>query len=71
MGDVTGNGNEAVPVGADGEEEEDEEEEEEDWQIEQEPYQEEAVTLNDPKYGFANQRSGIFKRLQVRVPIFD
>ena len=42
-----------------------EEEEDIDWQIEQEPYEEAAPSLTDPKYGFASQRSGVFKRLQV------
>ena len=44
---------------------EDLEEEDINWEVEQVPYEEDTVSLNDPKYGFANQRSGVFKRLQV------
>ena len=44
--------------------EEEEEEEEFDWQVEQEPYEETTLT-EGPKYGFANQRCGVFHRLQV------
>lgn len=47
---------------------EEEDEEEFDWQIEQEVYtessEEERRALQ--KYGFGNQRSGVFARLQVR-----
>lgn len=49
--------------------EEDEEEEEEfDWQVEQEVYKEssEEELGAQQKYGFANQRSGVFARLQVK-----
>ena len=53
----TGDGNEA--------EEEQEEEEEFDWSIEQTPYTEQASPLDCPRYGFANQKSGVFQRLQV------
>jgi hypothetical protein len=48
------------------EEVEDEDEEEDiDWHIEQIPYTEPELSLDCPKYGFANQKSGIFSRLQV------
>ena len=46
-------------------EEEEEEDEEFDWQVEQKPYKEQELSLDGAKYGFANQKSGIFKRLQV------
>ena len=49
----TGDGNEA------------EEEEEFDWSIEQSPYTEQASPLDSPRYGFANQKSGVFQRLKV------
>ena len=48
----------------------DEEEEEFDWHIEQTPYKEEDIALNCPKYGFANQKSGVFSRLQVMLCFF-
>nr|XP_022299523.1 protein SHQ1 homolog isoform X3 [Crassostrea virginica] len=48
-------------------EEEEEEEEEFDWQVEQKPYKEQELSLDGEKYGFANQKSGIFKRLQDEV----
>lgn len=38
-----------------------------DWQIEQTPYEESKVSLEAPKYGFANRRSGIWHRLQVLI----
>ncbi len=43
------------------------EEEDFDWQIEQHPPDEtpDSVSLGGPHYGFANQRSGVFTRLQV------
>lgn len=48
---------------------EDEDEEEFDWQVEQEEYkessEEELGALQ--KYGFGNQRSGVFARLQVSL----
>lgn len=46
-------------------EEEEEEEEEFDWHVEQQPYKEKELLLDGQTYGFANQKSGIFKRLQV------
>ena len=46
-------------------EEEQDEEEEFDWSIEQTPYTEQASPLDSPRYGFANQKSGVFQRLQV------
>ena len=51
----TGDGNEAEEV----------QEEEFDWSIEQTPYTEQASPLDSPRYGFANQKSGVFQRLQV------
>ena len=39
-------------------------EDEFDWQLEQNPFVEE-LSVSGPKYGFANQRSDVFKRLQV------
>lgn len=42
-----------------------EEEEEFDWHVEQVPFTEEKILLDGQKYGFANQMSGIFTRLQV------
>jgi len=36
-----------------------------DWQVEQEPFVATEFPLNSPKYGFANQQSGILQRLQV------
>uniref|UniRef100_K1QHE0 Protein SHQ1 homolog n=1 Tax=Magallana gigas TaxID=29159 RepID=K1QHE0_MAGGI len=44
---------------------EEEEEEEFDWHVEQHPYKEKELLLDSQTYGFANQKSGIFKRLQV------
>ena len=46
-------------------EEEQEEEVEFDWSIEQTQYTEQASPLDSPRYGFANQKSGVFQRLQV------
>lgn len=43
------------------------EEEDIDWHIEQIPYTEPELSLDCPKYGFANQKSGIFSRLQDEV----
>ena len=43
-------------------------EEEFDWSIEQTPFIERASPLDAPKYGFANQKSGVFQRLQVMYP---
>ena len=43
-------------------------EEEFDWSIEQTPFIEQASPLDAPKYGFANQKSGVFQRLQVMYP---
>lgn len=40
--------------------------EEIDWFIDQHPYEEPKLPLDAPKYGFANQRSGVIDRLQVR-----
>ncbi|XP_062567775.1 protein SHQ1 homolog, partial [Saccostrea cucullata] len=46
----------------------DEEKEEDfDWFVEQKPYKETELSLDGPKYGFANQKSGVFKRLQDEV----
>ncbi|XP_061179082.1 protein SHQ1 homolog [Saccostrea echinata] len=46
----------------------DEEKEEDfDWYLEQKPYKENELSLDGPKYGFANQKSGVFKRLQDEV----
>ena len=42
--------------------------EEFDWQIEQQPFFDAPVAIDCPKYGFANQRSGVFQRLQARTP---
>ena len=36
-----------------------------DWQIEQEPFIASELSLDGPKYGFANQRCAILQRLQV------
>ncbi|XP_077978268.1 protein SHQ1 homolog [Glandiceps talaboti] len=42
-----------------------EDEDDFDWQIEQEPYQDEASLLaSNVKYGFANQRNGVFQQLR-------
>ena len=51
--------------------EEDEDEEEFDWHVEQEVYKEssEEELRAQQKYGFGNQRSGVFARLQVRLQI--
>ncbi|XP_035007936.2 protein SHQ1 homolog [Hippoglossus stenolepis] len=51
------------------EEEDDDEEEEFDWQVEQEAYTEssEEELRAQQKYGFANQRSGVFARLQEEL----
>ncbi|KAK3102147.1 hypothetical protein FSP39_009168 [Pinctada imbricata] len=38
-----------------------------DWHIEQHPFQEVAISLDAPKYGFANQRSGVFNILKDEV----
>ncbi|KAJ0068357.1 hypothetical protein NL108_005937, partial [Boleophthalmus pectinirostris] len=57
-------------AGAEGEEEEDEEGEEEfDWQIEQQVYQEmpEEQLTQMNRYGFGNQRTGVFARLQEEL----
>lgn len=44
-----------------------EEEEDLDFFVEQQPYiEDDILTLSGPKYGFANQRSGVLKKLQVR-----
>ncbi|WAR25978.1 SHQ1-like protein [Mya arenaria] len=40
------------------------EDEEFDWRIEQQPYVEPVSPLSAPKYGFANQKFGVFARLQ-------
>lgn len=50
---------------------EDEDEEEFDWQVEQEVYKEtsEEELRAMQTYGFGNQRSGVFTRLQVRLQI--
>lgn len=52
-------------------EDEDEDEEEFDWQVEQEVFKEstEEELRAQQKYGFGNQRSGVFARLQVRLQI--
>ncbi|XP_076105320.1 protein SHQ1 homolog [Mytilus galloprovincialis] len=47
--------------------EKEEEEEEFDWHIEQTPYNEKELSLDCPKYGFANQKSGVFTRLQDEI----
>ncbi|XP_034441236.1 protein SHQ1 homolog [Hippoglossus hippoglossus] len=51
------------------EEEEEDDEEEFDWQVEQEAYTEssEEELRAQQKYGFANQRSGVFARLQEEL----
>ena len=37
-----------------------------DWQMEQQPFQqEEDALMGETHYGFANKRSGVFQRLQV------
>jgi hypothetical protein len=36
-----------------------------DWRVEQVPYKEQPTLTGAPKYGFANQKSGVFSRLQV------
>lgn len=54
-------GNENNPESPDSEDEE-----EFDWHVEQHPFHEEEVSLDAPKYGFANQRSGVFLKLQVK-----
>ncbi len=47
------------------EDSDDEEEEEFDWQIEQEVFnEEEKVSLEAPRYGFAGKRQGVLGRLQ-------
>ena len=38
-----------------------------DWRVEQTEYVEQPVGFGAPKYGFANQKSGVFERLQVKV----
>ncbi|CAL9704431.1 unnamed protein product [Knipowitschia caucasica] len=52
-----------------GEDEEEEEEEEFDWQIEQQVYQETPVEqlARMHRYGFGNQRTGVFSRLQEEL----
>uniref|UniRef100_A0A672HSW2 Protein SHQ1 homolog n=1 Tax=Salarias fasciatus TaxID=181472 RepID=A0A672HSW2_SALFA len=52
-----------------GGEEDEEEEEEFDWQVEQEVYEKASEEELGPrhKYGFANQRSGVFARLQEEL----
>lgn len=40
-------------------------EEEFDWFVDQQPYEEETTAISAPKYGFAGQKTGILKRLQV------
>lgn len=47
--------------------EEEKQEEEFDWHVEQQPYKEKELLLDGQTYGFANQKSGIFKRLQDEV----
>lgn len=63
--EVIDDGNEHNPENPDSEEEE--EEEEFDWHVKQHPFQEEEVLLDAPKYGFANQRSGVFGKLQEEI----
>ncbi|XP_055017016.1 protein SHQ1 homolog isoform X2 [Boleophthalmus pectinirostris] len=61
---------EEITACAEGEEEEDEEGEEEfDWQIEQQVYQEmpEEQLTQMNRYGFGNQRTGVFARLQEEL----
>ncbi|XP_045164880.2 protein SHQ1 homolog [Mercenaria mercenaria] len=41
-----------------------ENEEEFDWRVDQVPYKEQPTLIGAPKYGFANQKSGVFARLQ-------
>lgn len=60
----------AVSEGCQNMVEDDEEDDEEfDWQVEQEVYKEssEKELRALQKYGFGNQRSGVFARLQVRL----
>ncbi|XP_033746162.1 protein SHQ1 homolog [Pecten maximus] len=38
-----------------------------DWHVDQEVYVEEKIPLDAPKYGFANTRCGVFKRLQEDI----
>jgi len=47
----------------------DDDDEDFDWQIEQTLYTDEDTVLkvDAPTYGFANRRSGVFQRLQVKV----
>ena len=42
-----------------------EEEPEYDWHVTQTCYEEQTVSMDAPKYGFANSKSGVFNRLQV------
>ncbi|XP_053724069.1 protein SHQ1 homolog isoform X2 [Synchiropus splendidus] len=60
---------EDISAGCSGDAEDEEDEEEFDWQVEQEAYtersEEELAALQ--KYGFGNQRSGVFDRLQEEL----
>ncbi|ELU11824.1 hypothetical protein CAPTEDRAFT_188632 [Capitella teleta] len=42
-----------------------------DWQIEQIPFEESQLSAVGPKYGFANQKHGVLKRLQVFFGLVD
>lgn len=44
-------------------------EDEFDWCIEQTPYVEQPLLIGAPRYGFANQKSGVFERLQVHFGV--
>lgn len=46
---------------------EEQEDEDYDWHIEQTPFTDEQLCVDGPKYGFANQKSGLFSRLQDEV----
>ena len=52
-------------------EEEYDDEEEIDWQLPQQPFEEDEMNLGGCSYyGFANKRTGVFARLQVGVRFF-
>jgi len=38
-----------------------------DWQIDQHPFKEDGIFIDGPKYGFANKRCGVLKRLTVNT----
>ena len=49
------------------EEQEEDDDESFDWQINQEPFEEDELSIDSPKYGFANKRCSVLKRLTVTV----